>query len=103
MIAQMYNYNTWIEETNPVSLYKYFYELLEQSGFKIENYIEKNFYPYGYTSLFLLSESHFAIHTFPEENKSYIELTSCVKNPFDKFLLIIKQNKKIHESSKSDT
>ena len=22
-------------------------------------------------------ESHFAIHTFPEENKTYIELSSC--------------------------
>lgn len=90
MKAQMYNYNNWIKETNPILLYNYFNILLLQSGFKIENYIEKHFKPHGYTSLFLLSESHFAIHTFPEENKSYIELSSCVKIPFDNFLLNIK-------------
>ena len=38
------------------------------------------------TALFLLSESHFAIHTFPEENTTYIELSSCIKLPFDNFI-----------------
>ena len=33
--------------------------------------------PEGYTALWLLGESHFAIHTFPEEQKTYIELSSC--------------------------
>lgn len=86
----MYNYNCWIKETNPSILYNNFCKLLIQSGFTIENYIDKHFIPYGYTSLFLLSESHFAIHTFPEENKTYIELSSCIKIPFDNFLSIIK-------------
>jgi S-adenosylmethionine decarboxylase len=40
--------------------------------------------------LFLLSESHFAIHTFPEEGQSYIELSSCVFEPFLKFVSNIK-------------
>lgn len=92
MKAQMYNYNGWVIETNPNVLYNYYNKLLIHSGFFIENYVEKHFIPYGYTSLFLLSESHFAIHTFPEEKKSYIELTSCIKIPFDKFLEAIKEN-----------
>lgn len=33
----------------------------------------------------VLGESHFAIHTFPEENRAYIELSSCVDLPFNKF------------------
>lgn len=51
--------------------------LLLQSGFKICGYIEKAFKPYGYSGTWLISESHLAFHTFPEENKTYVELTSC--------------------------
>jgi S-adenosylmethionine decarboxylase len=39
-----------------------------------------------------LSESHFAIHTFPEEGQSYIELSSCVFEPFLKFVSNIKSD-----------
>lgn len=86
MKAQMYNYSSWIEETNPSVLYDFFMQKLTQAGFGVENVIEKHFNPQGYTSLFLLSESHFAIHTFPEQKQSYIELSSCVKEPFDNFV-----------------
>jgi len=61
-------------------------KLLIDSNFGIEDKIEKHFEPFGYTGLWLLSESHFAIHTFPEENKTYIELSSCIEEPFNKFL-----------------
>ena len=44
------------------------------------------FYPYGYTKLYLLSESHFAIHTFPEEKLAYYELSSCNKKYYDRFV-----------------
>jgi S-adenosylmethionine decarboxylase len=66
--------------------------MLIDSGFNIENKQEKHFMPFGYTSLYLLSESHFAIHTFPEHKKTYIELSSCVKKPFDKFIKQLKSN-----------
>lgn len=82
----MYNYSSWIEETNPIALYDFFMQKLKLAGFGIEGVIDKHFMPQGYTCLFLLSESHFAIHTFPEDGKSYIELSSCVKNPFTKFV-----------------
>jgi S-adenosylmethionine/arginine decarboxylase-like enzyme len=86
MKAQMYNYNCWVEETDPTILVKTYTKKLELAGFGIESLIEKHFAPQGYTCLFLLSESHFAIHTFPEEGQSYIELSSCVKNPFIRFV-----------------
>ena len=86
MKAQMFNYCTWIEETSPLILKENFKMLLMKSDFNIESFIEKHFDPYGYTCLFLLSESHLAIHTFPEELKTYIELSSCVQVPFDKFV-----------------
>jgi S-adenosylmethionine decarboxylase proenzyme len=36
-----------------------------------------NFKPYGFTLLYLLSESHFSLHTWPEKNKIRIDLFSC--------------------------
>lgn len=89
MKAQMYNYSGWIEETNPNTLHEIFMQKLVKSGFNVEDVIEKHFSPFGYTALFLLSESHFAIHTFPEANQTYIELSSCVKKPFDNFVKMI--------------
>jgi S-adenosylmethionine/arginine decarboxylase-like enzyme len=86
MKAQMYNYSSWITETNPTILFDLFMQKLKEAGFGVENVVEKHFNPQGYTSLFLLSESHFAIHTFPEENQTYIELSSCVKEQFEKFI-----------------
>lgn len=86
MKAQIYNYAVWIEETNPSILFDNFMNKLNKAGFGVINVSEKHFEPQGYTALFLLSESHFAIHTFPEANQTYIELSSCIKKPFDSFI-----------------
>ncbi len=86
MEAQMHNYNTWIEETDPTLLKNAFDRKLKQAGFGVLNLTEHHFTPFGYTAIWLLSESHFAIHTFPEKGKSYIELSSCVKKQFDDFV-----------------
>ena len=86
MKAIMHNYSSWVDKTSPAVLKDKFTNLLKECGFGIVSFTEKHFSPFGYTALFLLSESHFAIHTFPEEEKSYIELSSCVKKPFDNFI-----------------
>lgn len=86
MKAQMFNYQSWVEETNPFELRKKYDNKLRESGFGVLSFVEYNFEPQGYTALWLLSESHFAIHTFPEEGKSYIELSSCIENQYVKFM-----------------
>ncbi len=85
MKAQMFNHKDWIDETNPYKIRKKYNRLLKKSGFGVLSFVEYHFEPYGYTALWLLSESHFAIHTFPEENKTYIELSSCIENQYNKF------------------
>lgn len=82
----MYNYNAWIKYQKEEILVEYFDRLLGKSGFTIVNKVEHYFEIKGYTGLWLLAESHFAIHTFPEEDKVYIEISSCVKDYFDKFV-----------------
>lgn len=77
MKAEVWNFNTWIEETNPEILRNKFSDLLGMTSFGILDFTEHHFEPEGYTALWLLEESHFAIHTWPEHGRSYIELTSC--------------------------
>jgi len=82
----MHNFSTWIKETDPQLIAIHYTVKLNAAGFEILKVLDYHFDPQGYTCLFLLGESHFAIHTFPEQNKSYIELSSCVKAPFDRFV-----------------
>ena len=92
MKAVMYNYNTWIKYQKEEILIDYFEKLLKKSGFTIINKVEHYFEVQGYTGLWLLAESHFAIHTFPEEDRAYIEISSCVKEYFDEFIKTIKED-----------
>jgi S-adenosylmethionine decarboxylase len=85
MKAEIYNVSGWINSVEELVIKKYFDELLEKSGFTILNYQYHQFKPVGYTGLWLLSESHFAVHTFPEESKAYIELSSCNYEFYESF------------------
>ena len=86
MEAKIDNYSGWIDDCNPQSLKADFEKMLLDSGFGIINFIEHFFEPQGYTGLWLISESHFVVHTFPEENKTYIELSSCNTEMYLAFL-----------------
>lgn len=92
MQAKMNNWSGWISETKPDVLIAKYRSLLSESGFTIIRECYEFFNPHGFTALFLLSESHFAIHTFPEENKSYLELSSCIDPPFEVFMSKIDAN-----------
>lgn len=71
------NYKTWIRETRPEILKRLMLTWLEKSDFQVLGFLEHHFEPHGYTAIWLLGESHLAIHTFPEKRKCYVELTSC--------------------------
>ena len=77
MKAAIFNFHTWIEECEPESLRTGMNRLLDMAGFERLNYIAHAFEPQGFTAVWLLSESHLAIHTFPEAGKTYVELSSC--------------------------
>jgi S-adenosylmethionine decarboxylase len=50
---------------------------LEYSGVTILKKMSHEFEPQGLTMLYLLTESHFSIHTWPEKNQLRIDLYSC--------------------------
>lgn len=85
MKARMYNFSVWIPCVDP-NYFKYtLRSFLEGAGFGVCDFSEKYFEPFGYTCVYTLSESHLAVHTFPEENTAYLELSSCVPLPFAEF------------------
>lgn len=86
MEARIWNDRGWIKGLkDPKHIRTLFDDMLKQSGFKVLQCTEHYFTPVGYTALWLLSESHFAIHTFPEEDKVYYEISSCNYEYFDIF------------------
>ncbi len=93
MKAQIWNKKGWIELVNPIKLKDLFTPLLKEAGFDIVAFEEYYFKPFGYSAVWIITESHFAIHTFPEENKTYWELSSCSK---EKFYYFLKRLKKIN-------
>ena len=72
--------------TDPTQIKEYFTGVLVRAGFNILNIAEHHFQPDGWTGLWLLSESHFAVHTFPEIGECYIELSSCNQEYFVDFI-----------------
>ena len=90
MEAKIWSIEYWITETHPEILDTTFEEIIKLSGFTILKKLDHVWQPQGYTSIFLLAESHLAIHTFPEESKTYIQLSSCNLEMFNKFVEIMK-------------
>jgi S-adenosylmethionine/arginine decarboxylase-like enzyme len=52
-------------------------ELCSLQNYKILGEVEHLFQPEGYTFLFLLSESHLSVHTFPEKKYLSFDLFTC--------------------------
>ena len=59
--------------------------ICKKIGLNIVRYIENKYKPIGYTLVFILSESHLAIHTWPEHNLIHIDLLSCKKINVEEF------------------
>ena len=89
MRARMWNFKFWTHETNPICLMKTYGKILKDSGFTILQVAVQKFEPQGFTGVWILAESHLAVHTFPEEGKTYVELSSCNKELFKSFKLAI--------------
>lgn len=89
MPAKVWAHEEWISETNSALLKCVMDDMLRKSGFNVLDFIEHHFNPQGYTALWLLSESHLAIHTFPEHNKTYLQISSCMLPYFQTFISLL--------------
>ena len=60
---------------------KYNYTILQKSTHEFE--------PQGFTAIYLLSESHISIHTFPEKQYAAIDIYTCRQYPDNQVYLEI--------------
>lgn len=69
--------NTSVDMNNYEELNKNFTRIIIDSGATIEHQNYKLFEPQGLSILYLLSESHFSIHTWPEHKACAIDFYHC--------------------------
>lgn len=84
--ANIYNFKAWVNITDSGILYPSLKYLLDNTGYHILQFMEHHFPNGGYTCLWLLAESHLAVHTFIDEGKAYVELSGCNKNMSECFV-----------------
>ena len=89
MKAEIFNFQGWIGETTPTKVKVMMEGMLNASGFTILEKVEHTFKPDGFTAVWILAESHLAVHSFPEENKTYIEISSCNRKKNEAFVNLI--------------
>jgi len=53
-------------------------QIVDQLNLTVLDRSSKQFDPIGYTAIYLLSESHLSIHTWPERGYAAVDLFSCV-------------------------
>jgi S-adenosylmethionine decarboxylase len=93
MICDLKNIKNTDLLNNPENLNKMLQFICDFYQFQVIDNIKKIFQPQGCTILYLLSESHLSIHTFPErdfisfdlytcreykDNKEYLEIYDCL-------------------------
>lgn len=89
MKARIWNHRSWTHEIDAPALRALFDALLREAGFEVVGFSDVSFQPHGYTAVWLLAESHFALHTFPEEGRTYCELSSCNREKFAALIELI--------------
>jgi S-adenosylmethionine decarboxylase proenzyme len=55
----------------------YLDEIVQRMNLHVVSQTGYQFQPQGYTYAFVLSESHFTIHTYPEHQSCYIDVFCC--------------------------
>lgn len=52
-------------------------DLVRRTNLHVMSQTGHQFYPVGYSYAYVLSESHFTIHTYPEHRSCYIDIFCC--------------------------
>jgi S-adenosylmethionine decarboxylase len=68
----------WVSRTD--HLRTIMQRIAERNGFTVVSSAFHQFEPHGATGVLVLAESHFSAHTYPEENKIYIDVFCCSEN-----------------------
>lgn len=95
--AEIYNFRAWTETQHIEELVILMNAALDYAGYTVLEFVDYQFPVKGYTSLWLLAESHLALHYFEEQTKCYIELSGCNKKMNIAFRDFLKQRELNYE------
>jgi S-adenosylmethionine decarboxylase proenzyme len=77
LIADIKNIKNTVLLNDIILFKKLFDEICDINNFTILDKIQYIFEPSGFSIIYLLSESHISVHTFPEKNYCSIDLYCC--------------------------
>jgi S-adenosylmethionine decarboxylase len=89
MVCDIKNIKNHILLNSPEQLTNLLDHICNKFQYTILNKSQHIFEPQGFTALYLLSESHISIHTFPEENYAAIDIYTCRQYEDDQVYLEI--------------
>jgi S-adenosylmethionine decarboxylase len=69
----------WLKGNIPSNVLSMAKEAINRSGMTIVDSVVHKFDPQGITAVYVLAESHFIIHTYPEANYLSIDCYTCGK------------------------
>lgn len=100
ILVEFYNCNEVILR-NPELIEKYMNEAAKMADATIVNSIFHHFNPYGVSGAVIISESHLAIHTWPEYRYASVDIFTCGDkiNPWVAFDYL----EKMFEAEKSES
>lgn len=91
--AEIFNYECWLQLIDNKQLKSRLEKIILESRFSIVNFVDYEFPIKGYTCVWVLAESHLAIHTFPDSEKFYLQISSCNKDKLNTFKRFIEKSK----------
>lgn len=97
----IYEFSSWVKYYD--GLVNDLEDSLLNSKHTVLGQVDYVFMPQGYTKLWLLGESHFAIHTYPEHNTAYVQLSSCNQKMFNKLVKALVNNYKLTDCRQNIT
>ncbi len=80
--------------THKKDIEKIMLSVAKKSHMTVMNYTFQQFEPIGVSGYLIIAESHFSIHTWPEENFAAIDVFSCGKIEIDTVLKELKHHLK---------
>lgn len=89
MICDIKNVTNHILLNSPEKIMTLLDDICNKYNYTIIQKIQHIFEPQGFTALYLLSESHISIHTFPENGYVAIDIYTCRQYPDNKVYLEI--------------
>lgn len=81
LICDIKNIKNFERLNSLTELKKMFDHICEKYQYTILHKIDHLFTPQGITLIYMLSESHISIHTFPEKNYAAMDIYTCREYP----------------------